>query len=126
MKPAFSRGFIRKYSMTFLLHPTKADVFYTAVANGSPRMWRERSTGAESAVLRTKDGGASWEALDNGLEETKQTFAEALVMDPADPERLYAGLQNGHLYTSGDGGDSWGKLDVEVSSVLDLKCAHPQ
>ena len=125
MKPAFSRGFIRKYSMTFLMHPTKPNLFYTAVANGSPRMWRARSTGAESAVIRSKDGGESWEKLTNGLEETQETFAEALIFDPADPERLYAGLQNGHLYTSEDGGDSWTKLDVEVSSVLDMKCVHP-
>ena len=126
LKPEFSRGFIRKYSIAFLMHPTKPNVFYTAVANGSPRMWRARPSGAESAVLMTKDGGESWEKLGKGLEETERTFAEALVFDPADPDRLYAGLQNGHLYTSADGGDSWAKLDVEVSSVLDIKCTHAQ
>ena len=126
LKPAFSRGFIRKYSIAFLVHPAKPDIFYTAVANGSPRMWRKRDSGAESAVIRTRDGGASWEKLTNGIEETQQTFAEALVFDPADPDRLYAGLQNGHLYTSENGGDSWTKLDIEVSSVLDLQCTHAQ
>ena len=127
LKPAFSRGFLRKYSIAFLMHPTNPNVFYTAVANGSPRMWRKRSDGAaESAIIRTKDGGASWEKLEKGIEEARQTFAEALVFDPADPDRLYAGLQNGHLYTSEDGGDSWAPLDVEVSSVLDMKCTHAQ
>ncbi len=122
LKPEFSRGFIRKYSVAFLMHPMRPNVFYTAVANGSPRFWRSRPSGAESAVIRTKDGGASWEKLENGLEETRQTFAEAIAINPDSPDHLYAGLQSGNLYTTEDGGDSWMKLDVQVPPVLDMKC----
>jgi len=105
------------------MHPKNPKVLYSAMAHGQPGRWR-RPTGAESIIVRTKDGGSKWEQLEGGLSEVSKGFAEAVIIDEAKPEHLYAALRNGDLYSSQDSGDSWAKMDISVSSVSDMKCAH--
>lgn len=122
----------QRYSVPLVMHPKDPNVLYSALANGSPGGWR-RPTGAESAIVRTKDGAVSWERLEKGLEETHGIYAEAIVIDHDNPDRLYVGFrkgsstkrESGEIYTSEDGGDSWARLDIRVSSVNDLRCIHP-
>jgi photosystem II stability/assembly factor-like uncharacterized protein len=74
--------------------------------------------------VRTEDGGKSWQPLDGGLAEGGKQFVEALVIDQAHPEHLYAGVRSGEIYASQDGGASWSKLNVKVDSISDMRCVH--
>jgi photosystem II stability/assembly factor-like uncharacterized protein len=63
---------------------------------------------AAGALLRSDDGGASWESIGAGLPEAK---IWSIAPDPhAPPGALYAGMDGGHLFRSDDGGTSWCEL----------------
>ncbi len=63
---------------------------------------------AAGALLRSADGGASWERVGAGLPERK---VWSIVPDPhAPPGALYAGVDGGHLFRSDNCGASWREL----------------
>jgi photosystem II stability/assembly factor-like uncharacterized protein len=63
---------------------------------------------AAGALLRSADGGATWESAGAGLPGGK---VWSIVPDPhAPPGALYAGVDGGHLFRSDDGGASWSEL----------------
>jgi photosystem II stability/assembly factor-like uncharacterized protein len=66
---------------------------------------------AEAGVLRSLDGGKSWEALNTGL---RNKDVRALAIDPADPFTLYAGMWNGGIYKSTDAGGRWQQLAAGI------------
>ena len=98
-----------------LVHPTNPDVVFVAALG---RVW---GSGPDRGVYRTTDGGKSWQKV---LFVNEQTGAIDLVMDPANPMVLFAGmwemrrypwmLVNGGnasgIYRSTDGGSAWKKL----------------
>jgi photosystem II stability/assembly factor-like uncharacterized protein len=110
------------YSVPFAMHPKNPSILYSALANSQPGDWRSRPSGAESVMIRSRDGGSKWEKLEKGLSGTSRNFPEAIVIDQANPERLYAGFRSGELFGSEDSGDSWTKVDVKVPAVADMKC----
>jgi photosystem II stability/assembly factor-like uncharacterized protein len=113
--------FTQEYSVPLTMHPKNPDVLYSALANGQPGQWRKRTTGAESFIIRSNDGGKRWERLDGELKEISKNYAEAIVFDESNPDRIYAALRSGELYGSRDGGGSWRKLGVTVPEVSDMK-----
>ena len=97
------------------IHPTDPDRVYVA-ALGHPF-----GPNPERGVFRTTDGGRTWEKV---LFRDERTGAVDLVMDPADPEVLYATLwqvyrkpwrlwsggEGSGIFKSTDGGDTWSEL----------------
>jgi len=111
-----------EYSVPLVMHPKNPEVLYSALANGQPGQWRKRQTGAESMLIRTKDGGKSWQKLEGNISTAGKDFPEAIALDPGDPNRVYAAMRGGEIYASDNAGDQWRKLDVKVASVSDMKC----
>ncbi|HET9515607.1 MAG TPA: hypothetical protein VFO95_16865 [Gemmatimonadales bacterium] len=99
-------------------HPTNPDLVYVA-AQG--HLWDH---GGERGLFRTRDGGKTWQQLTRGLPDDGRTGATELVMDPRNPDVLYAGFwerlrephrftsggENGGIFKSTDGGESWVRL----------------
>ncbi|MDH5589675.1 MAG: glycosyl hydrolase, partial [Gemmatimonadota bacterium] len=97
------------------VHPTNPDVAYVA-ALGTP--WGPHP---DRGVYRTRDGGRSWQKI---LYRDDETGAIDLVLDPSDPDVIYASLlqlrrypwgftsagPGTGLFKSTDGGDSWTEL----------------
>ena len=81
------------------------------------------STGARSAtsgaVLRSADGGASWESV--SFEQNKNASAPTAILhvafDAHYPDTLYLGAKAGGLWRSEDAGKSWKKM-VDASGLL--------
>ena len=111
------------YSIPLAMHPKNPNILYGAMATGDPRDW-SRPTGAESVVIRSEDGGATWQEVGGGLAETSKVCPSGIIFDEENPDHMYVGLQNGEVYSSRDGGDSWGKLNVKVSSIANMKLVH--
>ena len=70
-------------------------------------------------LWRTRDFGASWEAINTGIREGD--FTRAIREDPLRPGLLYAGSETG-VYISFDSGDNWQQLQLNlpVAPVHDL------
>lgn len=101
-----------------LVHPqNNQDVCACAIGH----LW---GTSGERGLFQTKDGGKSWQKLNNGLPNDGKTGCTDLVRDPKNPNILYAafyerlrqpwhfqsGGSNGGIYKSTNGGKTWRKL----------------
>ncbi len=99
-----------------VVDPGDSDVVYVA-AQGP--LW---SAGGERGLYKTTDGGATWEKILGG--EGDYTGANDVVMDPRDPQVLYAALHQrfrtvaalidggpeSGIHKSTDGGATWRQL----------------
>jgi photosystem II stability/assembly factor-like uncharacterized protein len=74
-----------------VVHPQEPQVAYAATLN--------------HGVLRTRNGGQSWETRNHLLPAKAQVLSIAL--NPKDPSRVYVGLEGGGLYRSLDAGLNW-------------------
>ena len=107
---------------TILVHPENPDVVYVAAIGP---LW---SAGGERGVYQTTDGGKSWNAI---LTIDEHTGVNDLVMDPRDPQVIYAtafqrrrhvftylggGPQSG-IYKTKDGGKTWDKINKGLPEV---------
>jgi hypothetical protein len=73
----------------------------------------------EPHVLRTRDYGANWQAIDTGL--PRDHFVDVVRADPVQPHLLYAGSDVG-VFVSFDDGDHWKPLQQNLPTawVTDL------
>src|SRR5205823_11121891 len=98
-----------------LIHPSNPDIVYVAAVG---HLW---GSNRERGVFKTTDGGATWNQV---LTVDENTGATDLVMDPQDPETLFAaayqrqrkawGFNGGGpgsgIYRTRDGGATWTRL----------------
>ena len=98
-----------------IVHPANSAIVYAAVQGP---LWSE---GGERGLFKTTDGGETWKKVLGGNSWTGVTD---LVMDPEDPNRLYAATWQRHrnvaayvgggpgsgIHRSMDGGESWEKM----------------
>ena len=66
-------------------------------------------SGGNTRLLRSTDGGRSWQPADRGLPPTDQW---ALAFDPTSPATVYAAMGQGGVFESNDSGGSWHTLGV--------------
>ena len=99
-----------------LIHPADADIVYVAA------LGHAYAESDERGVYRTSDGGASWERI---LFVDRGTGAYDMVMDPANPRKIFAtmwdidlktwkrdsGGPGSGLHLTMDGGDTWTRLE---------------
>lgn len=61
-------------------------------------------------IVKSADGGKTWQNKSNGIFIDFETNVLCLVLDPVDPNVLYAGtggFHGGDLYKTTDGGENW-------------------
>ena len=89
----------------------------TPTAGTSPRArgqrYAHRPGLAHAAIYRWRAQGP-WEALAGGLPQPLESMPYALL---ALPGRLFAGLADGRVYVSENGGDSWTELGIRGDRV---------
>jgi photosystem II stability/assembly factor-like uncharacterized protein len=100
-----------------IVHPRDPDTVYVAAMG---RAWGENS---ERGVYRSRDAGKTWQRV---LYVDERTGAAELVIDPSNPEKLFANMweyrrwpwffksggPGSGLYMTTDGGDHWRKATV--------------
>lgn len=105
-----------------IVHPDNSDHVYVAAIGP---LW---SSGGDRGVYRTTDGGENWELI---LEIDEHTGVNDLVMDPRDPNVLYAaafqrarhvftylgGGPGSGVYKTTDGGENWEKANNGLPEV---------
>ncbi len=90
--------------------PGDPDTIYASTWEAERKPWTIRSGGMEGGVHRSRDGGATWEKLENGL-PTGLRGKSDLAVSAAAPSRVYVLIEapgsDGGVYRSDDEGDSW-------------------
>jgi photosystem II stability/assembly factor-like uncharacterized protein len=103
-----------------IVHPTNPDIVYVAA---SGHEWTDNEN---RGVFKTTDGGRSWKKV---LYRSPRTGAIDLVMDPGNPNVLYAamwqrvrrkwsdprvepGYQESGIWKTSDGGQSWSEANT--------------
>ena len=92
--------------MRVIVDPSNSNRIYTATAWSAQRPSRDNPP--NKGVFRSNDGGVSWQrVLDCNPCNTGFTD---LLMDPSNPQTLYAGNAGVGVFKSVNGGDSWAPL----------------
>ena len=100
------------------VHPSDPDIVWAAAVG---HLW---GYSGSRGLYKTTDGGATWQKLTNGLPDDGKTGCTEIIIDPRDPNTLFAGMYHrlrgpatmhsggpdGGIYKTTDGGDSWRKL----------------
>lgn len=101
-----------------LTHPTDPDIVYVGVMGPA---W---SDGQERGLYRTRDGGRTWDRV---LWQNERTGIADLVMDPSNPDKLFAAMwefrrtpwdltsggPGSGLFVTYNGGDAWTQLSTD-------------
>ncbi len=99
------------YISRIRVHPRDADTLWVAAAGS------HRPDSLEKGIFRSHDGGATWTRALAIEEDGHQVGAADVVIDPRDPDVLYASTWDRHggdgsgIYKSTDGGDEWTRLE---------------
>ena len=105
----------RHYTWALAVDPHDADSWYVSASPGPFEAHGSRP--ARAAVYRWR-GRGPWEELDLGLPRPLEAMPYALV---AGEGRLVAGLRDGRLFASEDGGESWQPVEAEgLAAVVAL------
>ena len=97
------------------VHPRNSDIVYVAALG---HIWGPNS---QRGIFRSKNGGETWERI---LYRSDKAGASDLILDPSNPNILYAGFwevyrkpwtlesggPGGGIFKSTDGGDTWTEL----------------
>ena len=103
------------------VNPAHPDTIYCSTWERVRRLRYRRAFGAECAVYRSADGGATWTKIVNGLPPAGDNLGRiAIAVAPSRPSRIYASVTSGAisgytglgLYRSDDGGETWNRVDA--------------
>lgn len=88
---------------SFAFHPTQPDTIYVGTA--------------PAHIYRSRDAGATWDTLPIVVDPAAvcdlgfPTRIIAMVVNPANPTEMYAGMEVGGMIRSLNGGDSWESIN---------------
>jgi len=71
----------------------------------------------DTGVFVSRDGGARWERIAG---DAALPTIWSLIIDPVDPDILFAGTRPAGVYRSRDGGRRWEKLPINVASECSI------
>ena len=111
------QGLDRHYAWAQAIDATDPDLWFVSVSR-SPFAAHGGGDG-ESRLLRTRGNG--WTAVDTwGEDPTLRRMPYALCALPDRPGRLLVGLRGGTLLLTGDAGESWTRLALELPDAITL------
>jgi photosystem II stability/assembly factor-like uncharacterized protein len=113
------------FGFPLALDPVDPDAAFVVPEEGAEN--RVTSNG-RLGVYRTRDRGASWELLTDGLPENawQSVKREGMSFDWLDPAGVYLGTQSGSLFISPDGGDEWHEAARYLPEILSVEAVEWQ
>lgn len=109
-----SDGLRHRYATAVVVHRDRPGVAFVAASECGPTASAGRPEGAEGACYRSDDGGRTWRRLTGGLPALMRPAPTCVAGDPGDPESFYVGTNDGSVWLSEDGGDSF---DIAVEGI---------
>lgn len=118
-----ANGVPSDFGFSMQMHPHDPDTVYIVpIESDQFRCVPE----AKLRVYRTRNAGASWEPLANGLPQKdayETILRDALAADSFDSAGIYFGTRSGKLFGSPDDGDSWNVIADGLPSIVCVKAA---
>jgi hypothetical protein len=118
-----ANGVPSDFGFAMQMHPHNRDTVYIVPLESD----EFRCTpDARLRVYRTRNAGASWEPLENGLPQSgayETVLRDALTADSGNPTGIYFGTRNGKLFGSTDEGENWRELADGLPPIVCVKAA---
>jgi photosystem II stability/assembly factor-like uncharacterized protein len=102
-----SEGLRHRYATAAVVHPDRPGVAFVAASECGPTASAGRPEGAGGACYRSDDGGRTWRRLMGGLPELMRPAPTCVAGDSGDPDSFYVGTNDGSVWLSEDGGESF-------------------
>jgi photosystem II stability/assembly factor-like uncharacterized protein len=117
-----TKGLPTDYGFASAIHPRDPKTAYVFPLEFPMRM-SPAATGA--AVWRTRDRGAKWTKLANGLPRgaNYEVMREGMATDRLDPAGVYFGTTSGEIWGSADEGRTWALIAQHLPPILSVETA---
>jgi photosystem II stability/assembly factor-like uncharacterized protein len=118
-----TEGLPTEFGFAAAVHPHDRDTFYVIPLD--PGHGRTMPEG-KAAVWRTRDAGATWQRLSNGLPQEDAhlgVLREGMANDSFDNPGFYFGTSTGQVFASTDEGESWSEIASYLPAISSVEVA---
>ena len=118
-----ANGVPSDFGFAMAMHPHDPDTVYIVPLEADTFRCTPE---AKLRVYRTRDAGASWEPLTEGLPQEgayETVLRDAMDTAPTGAGGVFFGTRSGKVYASGDAGDSWSLVSDGLPPVVCVKAA---
>ena len=115
-------GLPSSFGFPAVAHPRDPETLFLLPLNGDTA--GRYMPDAKAAVWRTRNAGAEWQALRQGLPQNNAFFGvlrQSMAADCLDPAGIYAGTNTGILFASADEGESWTTIAQYLPPILSVE-----
>ena len=113
-------GLTHSYLTHLVVHPKTPDVVMTSAAEVKPPLWRARPIGANAAFFRSDDQGRTWARRTSGVPDVITAAPRCSAGDPDDPDVFLSGFNDGSVWMTTDGGDSYREVLSGLGFVFSI------
>jgi photosystem II stability/assembly factor-like uncharacterized protein len=134
-------GMGRAYAIPMINHPVAPDRIFLGAAENGPASWpgyrtvragpyntvrfsrnlASQNGGAKTQILRSDDGGNTWNRLDGGLPAGHTHMTCGFAISPLDENSLCVGYTDGSVYATLDGGAHWRQLQIGDEKLYGIR-----
>ncbi len=119
---SIENGLPSDFGFPVVVHPHDADTLYYIPLNGA--IEGRYVPDGEAAVWRSRDAGATWQDLREGLPQENAYFGvlrQAMATDQEVDAGIYFGTNSGSLYASADAGENWNEIATHLPVIHSIE-----
>jgi photosystem II stability/assembly factor-like uncharacterized protein len=109
-----------------VVHPRDADTAWVFPMDGTA-VWPRTSPDGRPAAYVTRNGGRTWQRLDQGLPEKQAWWTlkrQAMTVDTQGAPALYVGTTSGELWIGRDEGARWSNIARHLPEIYAVEVAE--